>query len=187
MEGRPLFEGIATLDIGGVEHDTYMTAHVEVVDDVMVRWFGTVGWIAEGPKKLDREMIVDGTDATLSDGRSGVIRLPQHPDDSGKFEFHGVGLPPGFEPLYTRAVLPPEYTAELVSAEIRSTTLPGWRLWLGRLLAILAFTSFIAGVWMPEYRWQFVCSGLITSLVSIQLVTPAKGRQLPEVKSDGDS
>lgn len=187
MEGRPLFEGIATLDIAGVEHDVYMTARIEVVDDLMVRWFGTVGWIAESPKKFRHEEIVDGTDALLSDGRRGVIHLASHPDDQGKWEFHGNGLPPGFEPLYQRAVLPPEHMNQLVTAEIRSTTLPRWRVWSARVLAVVAFGLMVGAIWAEDYQWKYLVTGLITSAVSIQMSTPARGRQLKEVKSDGDS
>lgn len=184
MEPRVMFEGIATLDIAGVEHDVYMTAQVEILDDVMVRWFGTVGWIAEGPKKLRHEEIVDGTDVALSDGRHGVIKMAPHQDESGKFEFHGTGLPPGFQPLYQRAILPDEQVTHLMSAELRSTTLPRWRVWSGRVLAVVAFGLMVSAIWVPDSQWKYLVTGLITSVVSIQMVTPAKGRPLPEVKED---
>lgn len=191
MEPKLLFEGIATLDIGGVAHDTYMTAHVETVEDMLVRWYGTVGWIAEPPKKFPYIHIVDGTEILLSDGRKGTIQLSPVANSEGKFEFCGKGLPPGFEPMYTGAVLPSELmpipSPEYVSAELRSTALPRWRRWLGRLLAVVAFALIVAAVWIPDLRWQYLVTGMITSLVSMIMVTPSRGKALPEAKSDGDS
>ena len=187
MDSGVMFEGIATLDIAGVEHDTYMTAHVEVVDDMMVRWYGTVGWIADAPKKFRHEEIVDGTDVLLSDGRKGVIQLVPTAEADGKFEFQGRGLPPGFEPLYQRAVLPPEYVTRMVTAELGSTTLPRWRLVTGRLLGGVAFGLMFSAIWLDDYQWKFLVSGLITSVMSIQMITPAKGRPLKEVEDNGDS
>ena len=185
MESKVMFEGIATLTIGETQHDTYMVAHIETVEDVLVRWYGTVGWIAEAPKKFKTVDIVDGTDVVLSDGRRGTIHLNPHADDGGKFEFQGMGLPPGFEPLYTRAVLPPEHTTELV-AELRSTTPSGWRVWVARVLCTLALVFAVGAIWAEDNQLRYFATAGLLSFIASFLVTSAKKntpiRTLPEIE-----
>jgi hypothetical protein len=186
MEARLMFEGIATLDIAGVEHDVYMTAQVEILDDVLVRWFGTVGWIGEAPKRFEYDHVVDGTDVRLSDGRKGTIQLPLHgPSEDGKAEFIGRGLPPGFEPLYQRAVLATEPVAQLVTAELRSTTPSRVPSFVALALAVASVVLFFQGIWAEDDMWRYVASGLVLSFVSLCFAAYG-GRVKPLPEADND-
>lgn len=176
LEGPAIFEGIATVDVDGVAHDAYLSAFVEG-NDTLVRWYGRFEWMGEAPKGVFHGEFLD---AVLSDGRECKIYVPNPSTDGGKMDFLGQGLPPGFQPLYTKAVLPQ------AMMELASTTPPRWRVWLSRLYAILAFALMVAAIWVDDHRWELVITGLLFSLVSIQLTTPARGRPLKEVKSDDD-
>lgn len=168
-----LFEGIATIDVDGVAHDAYLKIKSEVFPGA-VRWLGTFEWMGAAP---DNFKAGGFHDVVLSDGRECQIRIPAHQPEMDHLQFLGTKLPPGFE----------MFVPEMVTAEIRSTTLPRWRVWLSRVYATLAFLLIVAAIWVSEYRWETVVTGLIFSFVAIQLSTPAKGKPLPEVKSDADS
>lgn len=165
-----LFEGIASVDVEGVAHDVYLTAEVQGIGRI-VRWYGHFEWMGAAPKNFKPGGFFD---LSLSDGREARIRIPHlSADPSGKLDFLGQGVPPGFE-----------WFRDEVPAELASTTLPRWRLVSGRLVGLLAFALMFSAIWADDYQWKFLASGLITSFMSIQLITPGKGRQLPEVKSD---
>lgn len=168
-----LFEGIATIDVDGVAHDAYIKIKSEVFPGA-VRWLGTFEWMGPAP---DNFKAGGFHDVALSDGRECQIRIPAHQPEMDHLQFLGTKLPPGFE----------MFVPEMVTAEIRSTTLPRWRVWLSRVYAFAAFCLMVAGIWVPSYRWQYLTTGLVFSFVSLTLATPSKGRPLKEVKSDGDS
>lgn len=166
-----IFEGIATLDFKGVAHDAYLKIRTESPMDGLVRWFGEFEWMGAKP-----ENFVGGEflDVVLSDGRECVIYVGRFQEDGGSYLFRGKGLPPGFE----------IFVPHMATAELTSTTLPRWRLVSGRLVGLLAFLLMFSAIWAEDYQWKFLASGLIVSFMSIQLITPGKGRQLPEAKSD---
>lgn len=177
MEARTLFEGIATVDVDGVAHDTYMTAQVEVLDDVMVRWFGTLGWMGEAPKDLFHGEILD---MSFSDGREGKIQIP-HPPAKGedKLEFIGQDLPPGFMPLYQRALLPD--VGEMITAELVQGT--SFRTWTARIAGVLSVVSMFTAIWLSEYQDKLIWSGFLLMVLAIGLIPP-RPKPLPEVPSD---
>src|SRR3546814_18767519 len=78
-----IFEGIASVDVDGVAHDTYMTIRTEAVGQT-IRWFGSFGWMGKAPKGLFHGEFLD---ATLSDGRECQIYIPHPPDDNGQVDF----------------------------------------------------------------------------------------------------
>ena len=165
-----LFEGIGTLDVEGVGHDAYIKIKSEVFPGA-VRWLGTFEWMGDAPALFKAGGFFD---VALSDGRECKIRIPVHQPEMDHLQFLGVGLPPGFE----------MFVPEMVTAELRSTTLPGWRLVSGRALGIFAFLLMFSAIWADDYQWKFLASGLIVSFMSIQLITPGKGRQLKEALDD---
>ena len=166
-----IFEGIASVDVEGVAHDVYLTARTEH-HGYAVRWFGDFEWMGSTPKTFKPGGFFD---LSLSDGREAKIRIPHlSAEESGRLAFLGQGLPPGFE----------MFAPETVTAEIRSTTLPVWRLVTGRVLAILAFFLMFSAIWAEDNQWKFLATGFIVSVMSVQLVTPGKGRQLKEVLDD---
>ncbi len=191
-----IFEGIATLDIGGVDHDVYMTAQVQIIAGAMSRWFGTVTWIGQPPKKFREEFIVDGTEALLSDGRKATIQLPRLPDEEGRFEFQGYGLPPGYVPLYHLYRDPSQAPQRLVSrpqdfeivTELQSTTpISRFRVWSCRLLNTLALASFTASIWLTEDQWRYFVMGLTLLGVSAVMFTPGRSRSLTPAQDDDKS
>lgn len=166
-----LFEGIATLSmVEGVEHDAYMTVRTEAVGQT-IRWFGSFGWLGEYPSRLLVPIVAN---VVLSDGRECQVKITKPADEKGQLEFLGLGLPPGFEPL------PSEI--ELVTAELSSTT-PTWRVWLSRLLGLVSVVAMFAAIWVDEYTWQLILSGVLSMLLAIGFA-PTPRRHLPEVPSD---
>src|SRR3546814_3675809 len=132
-----IFEGIASVDVDGVAHDTYMTIRTEAVGQT-IRWFGSFGWMGKAPKGLFHGEFLD---ATLSDGRECQIYIPHPPDDNGQVDFLGQKMPPGFE----------WFQPELVTAELRSTT-PAWRVRLSRVLATVALALVITSFWWQDRK-----------------------------------
>lgn len=169
-----LFEGIASIDVEGVAHDVYLTAKVQGIGRI-VRWYGHFEWMGQSePKGFKPGGFFD---LSLSDGREARIRIPQYASaPENKLDFLGQGIPPGFE-----------WFRDEVTAELASTTLPRWRLVSGRLLGVVAFLLMFSAIWAEDYQWKFLASGLIVSFMSIQLVTPGKGRQIAEAVSDDNT
>lgn len=163
-----MFEGIATLTLDGVEHDTYMTVHLETVGYI-ARWLGTFGWMGEAPKGVFHGEEVD---ILLSDGREGRIKIPHPAGEDGKVEFLGLGSPPGFTWIQ----------AETVEAELVSTT-PTWHVWASRAFATLSTLLVFASIWVDDYRWQSILSGVLAMLLAIGFM-PTHRKPLPEVPSD---
>lgn len=167
-----LFEGIASVDVEGVAHDVYLTAEVQGISRI-VRWYGHLEWMGGTPEDFKPGGFFD---VALSDGREAKIRIPYiSVEPSGKLGFLGQGIPPGFE-----------WFRDEAPAELRSTTLPRWRIYTGRTLAVFAFLLMFSAIWAESDQWKYLASGLIVSIMSVQLITPGKGRQLPEVPH-GDS
>lgn len=167
-----LFEGIATLSmVEGVEHDAYMTVRTEAVGQT-IRWFGSFGWLGEYPYRLLVPIVAN---VVLSDGRECQVKITKPADESGQLEFLGLGLPPGFEPL------PSEI--EVFSAELRSTTPSVWRVWLSRLLGLVSIVAIFTAIWVEDYRWQLILSGMLSMFLAIGF-TPTPPKPLPEVPHD---
>jgi len=162
-----IFDGIATVRVGEQEHDVWMKVQTEAVG-YTIRWFGTFGWMGDGPKGIFRDETLD---VSFSDGRDGKIRVPHLPADHMTWEFLGVGMPPGFEWFGV---------GELEVAETKPAV---WRVWLSRLFALLAIAGFFAAIWMDEHQRQMMFSATLSMLLSIGFA-PARRRSLPEVPLD---
>jgi hypothetical protein len=167
-----LFEGVTTVDVDGVSHDAYMTAHVQGVGHI-VRWYGTLGWLG----KPDNFRAGGFFDIVLSDGREARIRIPHSMGDDGKLEFLGVGLPPGFE----------WFSDQVITAELSSTTLPGWRIAWSRILAVFALLAMVGSIWSEDNQWKFLATGTLLAFTAIQVGTAPKGKKIKEVDSGNDA
>lgn len=165
-----IFEGIASVDLDGVGHDAYMSIHTESVG-YTIRWFGTFEWMGERPETFPSVPSV--RDVVLSDGRECKIRIPYGPPSGGRFEFLGIGNPPGFE----------WFVGETVETELKSST-PTWRVVTSRFLGFLSFLCIIASIWVEDYEWNLVLSGLVTALLAVQVAPKPARRPLPEVPND---
>lgn len=162
-----MFEGIATVSLDGVEHDTYVTVQMETVG-YMSRWYGTFGWMGEAPKGVFHS---EETVMTLSDGRTGTIQIP-HPsaDENGKVEFLGLGSPPGF------------FQPEVITAELKSST-PFWRRLFSWLFGSISIVAMFAAIWVDGYLLELVTTGVLSMCLAIGFAPP-RSRHLPEVPSD---
>lgn len=160
-----LFEGMATmaLEISGQPRtpalDVYVTIRVEMMDDVLCRWYGTITHLLATQADTTQAIPSHGPwSLCLSDGRMGVVDIP-NPPVGEKVDFLGTGLPPGFKPLYTRAVLPPEYF-EAMKYQTLPLPVPvsasQWRAYVGRVLFVLGFAGLLTSVWQEgpdQSRW----------------------------------
>ena len=162
-----IFEGIATVSVAGVEHDTYMTVKTEAVG-YSIRWFGSFGWMGDKPDVFLAPIVAD---VVLSDGRECQIKVTG--EHEATWEFLGLGNPPGFEGLQP----------ELVTAELTSTT-PIWRVWSSRLFGLASVVLMFGAIWSSdEAQWRMIASGVLAMFIAIGLV-PTRPKPLPEVPSD---
>lgn len=163
-KNRVIFEGMATLVMQVNNRpvtsvlDVYVTVRVEMVDDVLCRWYGTISHLLASGGDTSQAIPTSGPwSLCFSDGRMGVVDIPNPVVSGEKIEFLGSGLPPGFEPLYTRAVLPPEYLTQMSSAVDIKDLVDGafpkttqWRAHAGRVLFTFGFIGMILSVWETD-------------------------------------
>jgi len=168
-----LFEGIATVDVGGDDHhDAYMAIRAETVGQ-SVRWFGSFTWMGEAPKTPFHDGVLA---VSLSDGRDCLIRVPHPPVDGEELEFLGFGALPGF---YWLGEEPTREVLELAEVEVAR-----WRVWCSRVLGVATFGAFLAAIWWQDYRGPLVMTGCLLGLVSTILPARRAGKRLPEVPLD---
>jgi hypothetical protein len=165
-----IFEGIATIIVEGVGQDAYMTIHTESAGRT-IRWFGTFEWMGEQPEMFPSVPSV--RDVVLSDGREAKIRIPYGPPTGDRFEFLGIGIPPGFERLAPVSEV----------AEQESST-PTWRVFVGRLFTTIAFALTVSAVWVEGYEWRMIATGFVLFVLSAHLNPRPSRRRSPEVPGD---
>lgn len=180
QSGPTLFEGIASIEVQGEMVDAYMTAQMEG-NDTLVRWFGTFSWMGDKEPKGFKPGGLHYV--TLSDGRTATIHVPHYASvPENKLDFLGQGLPPGFEPLYTKAVLPPEYLSRVapsVSGEYLDRS--RWRVTWGRVAFAGSMGSMISAFWVDGHRYDLMWTGIFLWLWSMILLG-AQGSQDKKIR-----
>lgn len=163
-----MFEGIATIDLDGVAHDTYMTVHLETVG-YMVRWLGSFGWMGEAPKGVFHGEEVD---VVLSDGREGRIKIPHPGGEDGKVEFLGIGMPPGFTWVQ----------AEVVTTELKSST-PARRRFASMAFGLGSLATLATSFWVSGRAIELAGTAFCLIVAAIAFMPP-RVKMLPEVPDD---